>query len=641
MAEGKLNKRGIAFIISIIIILSGIAVIVYAQLNEQLIYVRVVDTNGNPIYNATIQGMMLTPPSNGSIFQTVFLTQTEHNGNAVVSNFTLLKRISNEWLRYYHGNFSKASYLPELILFVTYKFNGSLYFKEGSISLTPKDILNGMSGKAVVVVKHDKSEHLVNETNVTTSVQLNSLENKIQNNIGILLRNITFPEPYFYWVMQNNTFYPSKPGHLAQIPIAWATFAGSAYGEIVTQIGVFPASYAGLVLNPFSSKNLEFNTGGSVLTVEYSGIVKSALVFLGDKTLNRFSVGSSGYIYIMGQIELATYQLYYIPSEVGMPEPLNDYMAEAAIVSISTSNNQVILGNGTGIPSVFSKLSNYTNYQFYNASSGTGSAPNSQIFSGEIYQSFENYGLLVQAVIPIGEILAAEAEPETEILGIASSIVGAILGFFVWQSYSGAMFTTIAYCAAPGQIVDAYVLYSDVSYQINGQGSIELPMMGAYIYTTSSSGGGGEGCVVYETNITLSNGEQIPVQDLKVGMKTLSYDPNTGELITTTVSQIKVLNSSYIMIINGNIEVTGLNIQPIFVKFENGSVGWTMIGNLNYTMQIYCPLNNTWVPVTSLKIIFGNFTVYDIMTARQISGGYVYSDYIANGYLLDSKPTPI
>ncbi len=111
--------------------------------------------------------------------------------------------------------------------------------------------------------------------------------------------------------------------------------------------------------------------------------------------------------------------------------------------------------------------------------------------------------------------------------------------------------------------------------------------------------------MVYGTNITLSNGEQIPGQDLRVGMKTLYYDPKTGELITTKVSQIKVLNSSYIMVINGNIEVTGLNIQPIFVKFENGSVGWTMIGNLNYTMELYCPLNNTRVPVTSLKIIFG------------------------------------
>ncbi len=143
--------------------------------------------------------------------------------------------------------------------------------------------------------------------------------------------------------------------------------------------------------------------------------------------------------------------------------------------------------------------------------------------------------------------------------------------------------------------------------------------------------------MVYGTNITLSNGEQIPVQDLKVGMKTLSYDPSTGELITTTVSQIKVSNSSYIMVINGNIEATGLNIQPIFVKFENGTVGWTMIGNLNYTMQLYYPLNNTWVPVTSLKIIFGNFTVYDITTSRQINGGFVYNDYIANGYLLDTK----
>ncbi len=630
MAEGKLTKRGVALIVSLIIILSGTAVIVYAQLNDQSIYIRVVDTNGNPIYNATIQGMMLTPPSNGSIFQTVFLTHTDHNGNAGVSNFTLLKRISNEWLRYYHGNLSNAGYLPDILLFVTYEYNGSLYFKQGSIFLTPKDILNGKSGSDVVVVKHDKSEQLVNETNVTPSVKLNSLENKIQNNIGSPLPNVTF-NGVLEWVMQNNTFYPSEPGNLTQIPIAWASFYGSSYGWINTQMGVSAASYAGFVLNPFSSTNVEFNTGGSVFTVGYSG---GAYVFLGNKNWENRSVGSSGYIWVKGQIELATYRAYYIPYH-GIPVPLNDYMAEAAIVSIGTSNNQVSMGYGTGIPSVFSKLSNYTNYQFYNASIGTGGYKYN-ITSGEIYQGVANYGLLVQTAIAIGGILVAVYAPAYTILGIASSIVGAIFGFFVWQSSTeGAVFTTIVYDAAPGQIVDAYVLYSNQYYQINGQGSMEIPLMGAYIYTISSSGGGG--CVAYGTNITLSNGEQIPVQDLKVGMKTLSYDPNTGELITTTVSQIKVLNSSYIMVINGNIEVTGLNIQPIFVKFENGSVGWTMIGNLNYTMKLYCPLNNTWVPVISLKIIFGNFTVYDITTSRQINGEYVYNDYIANGYLLDTK----
>jgi len=592
----------------------------------------VVDFNGNPIYNATIQGMMLTPPSNGSIFQTVFLTQTDHNGNAYVSNFTLLKRISNEWLRYYHGNLSNAGYLPDILLFVTYEYNGSLYFKEGGVLLTPKDILNGKSGSAVVVVKHDKSEQLVNETNVTPSVQLNSLENKIQNNIGGSLPNIP-AQPGYYWAMINNTFYPSGPGNLSQIPLAWATFSGSAYGDIVTQMGIYSTSYSGFVLNPFSSSNVEFDIGGSILTAGYQG---SAIVYLGDKTLNSMSSGPSGYIYVMGQIELATYQLIYISPRWGIYEAEPDYMAQAGIVSIGTSNNQITMGGGSGIPSVLSKLSNYTNYQFYNSSTGTGSGTPYKILSGNIYQSFENYGLLLQAVIPIGEILAAVVAPEEEILGISIAIGGYIFGFFVWQSSTtGAVFTTIFYNAAEGQTVNAYILYSNQNYYINSQGPMEIPLLGAYIYTTSSSGGGG--CVAYGTNITLSNGEQIPVQDLKVGMKTLSYDPNTGELITTTVSQIKVLNSSYIMIINGNIEVTGLNLQPIFVKFENGSVGWSMIGNLNYTMQLYCPLNNTWVPVTSLKIIFWNFTVYDITTSRQINGEYVYSDYIANGYLLDTK----
>ncbi len=590
MAEGKLTKRGVALIISIIIILSGIAVIVYAQLNDQSISVGVVDFNGNPIYNATIQGMILTPPSNGSILQTVFLRQTEHNGNAVVSNFTLLKRISNEWLKFYHGNLSNAGYLPDILLFVTYEYNGSLYFTTGSVLLTPKDILNGKSGSAVVMVKHDRMDHLVNETNVTPAIYVNSLENKIQNNIGSPLPNPLSWNGYF-WAMQNNTFYPSGSGNLTQIPISWATFGGDAYGVLVSNMGSYSTINVGLAINPFSSSSVSYQTGGAIATI--SGYSGQTIVHVGKE----YNEPSSAYTYVMGQLELATYRAYYVAH--GSIIYLNNYIAVAALVNIGTSSSSISMGYGYGIPSILSKINNFTNYQFYNASLGTGNInPQYSISSLNLYQQTENYGPLVEEIITIGAIFASLAGvvyPPAAVLGISLSILRGIIGLISWQN-TGSFLTVldIFYDAPANETVDSYVLNTNVYYQINGQGSMQLPLLGAYIYTITPTSGGG--CVVYGTNITLSNGEQIPVQDLKVGMKTLSYDPNTGEPITTTVSQIKVLNSSYIMIINGNIEVTGLNIQPIFVKFENGSVGWTMIGNLNYTMKLYSPLNNTWFP---------------------------------------------
>ncbi len=149
---------------------------------------------------------------------------------------------------------------------------------------------------------------------------------------------------------------------------------------------------------------------------------------------------------------------------------------------------------------------------------------------------------------------------------------------------------------------------------------------------------GGGGCVLYGTNITLANDSMIQVQNLMPGMNVLSYNPNTAQLVTTTVANVTVSQVSLIVEVDGLVFISGLHDQPVFVMFQNGTEGWVVLGKLNYSMKLYYPVNDTWMPIDSLVPYQGNFTVFDVVTARFFnSGGVVRGDYIANGFLLDIK----
>lgn len=156
--------------------------------------------------------------------------------------------------------------------------------------------------------------------------------------------------------------------------------------------------------------------------------------------------------------------------------------------------------------------------------------------------------------------------------------------------------------------------------------------------TPQSSGGGGGGCVLYGTDIALANGSVIQAQYLRIGMKTLSYNVNTGEFENTTVSAIVVTNVTSVIEVDGFIGISGLTDQPIYVMLSNGTPEWTMLGQLNYSMKLFDPLNSSWIPVYNLTTLHGNFTVYDITTTPGFnSGGIMRFDYVANGILLDKK----
>ena len=148
----------------------------------------------------------------------------------------------------------------------------------------------------------------------------------------------------------------------------------------------------------------------------------------------------------------------------------------------------------------------------------------------------------------------------------------------------------------------------------------------------------GGGCVLFGTNITLANGTTTPVQLLRPGMKVLSYNPDNGSLVDSTVLYVNSSNVTLVVNVNGVVDISGLNDQPVYVELQNGTKEWVMLGQLNFTMKIYYPANSTWIPIYSLTILTGNFTVFDVVSSNFFyNGNYMRSDYIANGILLDKK----
>lgn len=205
----------------------------------------------------------------------------------------------------------------------------------------------------------------------------------------------------------------------------------------------------------------------------------------------------------------------------------------------------------------------------------------------------------------------------------------------------------VQYDAPTNYDINTYVVLSGSQYYLTNGYTGSVPMLGVEVYayqvssgSGGSGGGGGGGCVLKGTEIMLANGTQIPVQDLQPGMKTMSYDTSNGSLIQSTVSSVTETNVSNLLELNHQIYISGMGDQPVYVKLANGTTEWLVLGKVNYGMSVFDPVNHTWIPVTSITLHNGNYTVYDVVTARQFTdGGHtaVFNDYIANGVLLDMK----
>ncbi len=197
----------------------------------------------------------------------------------------------------------------------------------------------------------------------------------------------------------------------------------------------------------------------------------------------------------------------------------------------------------------------------------------------------------------------------------------------------------------PNNINNAYVMETG-TYYTNTYGYPQETWENSYynLYggqnsPPSSGGGGGGGCVLNGTLVSISRNQAIPVQELKVGQTLLSYNTKDGKLVQEKVTGINVSHvTSIIDVNNGLLYVSGTNDQPIYVTLPDGVQTWIMVGNLTTSDKLLDPLNSTWIPVNSVQVLHGNFTVYDVTGSKIFyENGYLRSNYITDGILLDKK----
>jgi hypothetical protein len=148
------------------------------------------------------------------------------------------------------------------------------------------------------------------------------------------------------------------------------------------------------------------------------------------------------------------------------------------------------------------------------------------------------------------------------------------------------------------------------------------------VYWTNSAVGCG-GCVAKDTPILTDHG-YVPVQALRIGDTTTSYDAATKSLIRTHLTSLTVTHESGLININSGALVVTANDQPIYLA-RGGFAGWLRdpkdlrVGDL-----IFDPVRNVWIPITTLSFSLGKAEVYDVVTDGP-------NNFIANGILLDRK----
>lgn len=145
---------------------------------------------------------------------------------------------------------------------------------------------------------------------------------------------------------------------------------------------------------------------------------------------------------------------------------------------------------------------------------------------------------------------------------------------------------------------------------------------------TKPSGGGG-GCVVAGTQIAAPNGQKR-VELLSQGDTVLGYNITSGSWVKESVTSNTATNVIAVVSINNGLLETTLVDQPLYV--QNGTwTGWVHDPlNLSVGEQVYDPSTGSWITITSLQLLTGYFTVYDLRVTAP-------NDFVANGVLALDK----
>ncbi|HOW35446.1 MAG TPA: Hint domain-containing protein [Candidatus Omnitrophota bacterium] len=138
------------------------------------------------------------------------------------------------------------------------------------------------------------------------------------------------------------------------------------------------------------------------------------------------------------------------------------------------------------------------------------------------------------------------------------------------------------------------------------------------------------GCFLANTPITMADGSQKPIQEVKPGDQVLSFDEKSKKIVTGTVTKLFVHNqdTDEFLIVNDHLLVT--KIHPFYTEGQ-----WKQIGEMNVGDKII-RTDLAEEAIGDIKHLKADaqLTTYNLEIEA-------YHNYFAGGYLVHNKPPNI
>jgi hypothetical protein len=188
---------------------------------------------------------------------------------------------------------------------------------------------------------------------------------------------------------------------------------------------------------------------------------------------------------------------------------------------------------------------------------------------------------------------------------------------------------TINSCAANPGNYSTTVIGTSTSPPTSSQTALTVTVLAS----GSSCGPGSAGSLAKGTLITMADGSQVPVQNINVGDKMMGYDTSTGQYTISTVTSVKVVDTSTLLVIHTStrtpFRTDASPTEVLWTMLQNGTALWLPVTQLNAGDDLWT--QNGWVPVLSITYVStGLHTMYDITAT---------TPYFANGYLDPIHPS--
>ena len=253
-------------------------------------------------------------------------------------------------------------------------------------------------------------------------------------------------------------------------------------------------------------------------------------------------------------------------------------------------------------------------------------------------------------ITTVADILPAEfPTAESEVSGApASAWKSATLDQLCYLSYGGS--TLVFYCdagdpdksygipanAALSSDEDGNFIYTDgdtvtVTFSMTGEGgALNSVTVAATGNTTWNGTYQGSACVAAGTMITLSNGEQIAVEDLEIGMAVRTFDHENGEVSSAPVCFIwKSQNAAnaFTLTFDGGVKVTVIEAHGFFDREENRYVFLNVKNAGEYIgHSFYHADSGSWLALQGVERSQDRIDAYAIATSKHLN-------HLSNGML--------